>query len=33
MVFREIQVWKIENTAVGIRNADHVASPIRKSWH
>jgi hypothetical protein len=22
-----------ENTAVGIRHADHVASSIRKSWH
>jgi hypothetical protein len=25
-------VWKTENTAVGIRHADHVASFIRKSW-
>jgi hypothetical protein len=22
-----------ENTAVGIRHADHVAPSIRKSWH
>jgi hypothetical protein len=22
-----------ENTVVGIRHADHVAPPIRKSWH
>jgi hypothetical protein len=26
-------VYKIENTAVGIRHADHVAPSIRKSWH
>jgi hypothetical protein len=25
-------VYKIENTAVGIRRADHVAPSIRKSW-
>jgi hypothetical protein len=25
-------VYKIENTAVGIRHADHVASFIHKSW-
>jgi hypothetical protein len=25
-------VWKIENTAVGIRHADHMAPSIRKSW-
>jgi hypothetical protein len=25
-------VYKTENTAVGIRHADHVASSIRKSW-
>jgi hypothetical protein len=25
-------VKKIENTAVGIRHADHVAPFIRKSW-
>jgi hypothetical protein len=25
-------VWKTENTAVGIRHADHVATFIRKSW-
>jgi hypothetical protein len=25
-------VYKIENTAVGIRHADHVAFFIRKSW-
>jgi hypothetical protein len=24
--------WKTENTAVGIRHADHVAPSIRKSW-
>jgi hypothetical protein len=24
--------WRTENTAVGIRHADHVASFIRKSW-
>jgi hypothetical protein len=26
-------VIKSENTAVGIRYADHVAPSIRKSWH
>jgi hypothetical protein len=26
-------VYKIENTAIGIRHADHVAPSIRKSWH
>jgi hypothetical protein len=26
-------VYKSENTAVGIRHADHVAPSIRKSWH
>jgi hypothetical protein len=26
-------VKKNENTAVGIRHADHVAPSIRKSWH
>jgi hypothetical protein len=26
-------VYKTENTAVGIRLADHVAPAIRKSWH
>jgi hypothetical protein len=25
-------VYKTENTAVGIRRADHVAHSIRKSW-
>jgi hypothetical protein len=25
-------VYKTENTAVGIRHADHVAPSIRKSW-
>jgi hypothetical protein len=25
-------VWRTENTAVGIRQADHVAPYIRKSW-
>jgi hypothetical protein len=25
-------VYKIENTAVGIRHADHVAPSIRKGW-
>jgi hypothetical protein len=25
-------VYKTENTAVGIRHADHVALCIRKSW-
>jgi hypothetical protein len=25
-------VWKTENTAVGIRHADHVAPFNRKSW-
>jgi hypothetical protein len=25
-------VYKTENTAVGIRHADHVAPFIRKSW-
>jgi hypothetical protein len=25
-------VQKIENTAIGIRHADHVAPSIRKSW-
>jgi hypothetical protein len=28
-----IPVWNIENTAIGIRHADHVAPFIRKSWH
>jgi hypothetical protein len=27
------QVYKTENTAVGIRHSDHVAPSIRKSWH
>jgi hypothetical protein len=26
-------VQETENTAVGIRHADHVAPSIRKSWH
>jgi hypothetical protein len=26
-------VLKSENTAAGIRHADHVASSIRESWH
>jgi hypothetical protein len=26
-------VYKIENKDVGIRNADHVAPSIHKSWH
>jgi hypothetical protein len=26
-------VKKTENTAVGIRHADHVAPSVRKSWH
>jgi hypothetical protein len=26
-------VYKTENTAVGIRHADHVTPSIRKSWH
>jgi hypothetical protein len=25
-------IYKSENTAVGIRHADHVAPSIRKSW-
>jgi hypothetical protein len=25
-------VYKTENTAIGIRHADHVAPSIRKSW-
>jgi hypothetical protein len=25
-------VQKTENTAVGLRHADHLAPPIRKSW-
>jgi hypothetical protein len=25
-------VYKTENTAVGIRHADHVSPSIRKSW-
>jgi hypothetical protein len=25
-------VYKTENTAVGIRHADHVATSIRKNW-
>jgi hypothetical protein len=25
-------VWKIANTAIGIRHTDHVALYIRKSW-
>jgi hypothetical protein len=28
----EDPVLKTENTAVGIRHADHVAPSIRKSW-
>jgi hypothetical protein len=28
----EVPVYKIENTAVGIRYADHVAPSIHKSW-
>jgi hypothetical protein len=28
----EATVYKTENTTVGIRHADHVASSIRKSW-
>jgi hypothetical protein len=27
-----VPVYKIENTAIGIRHADHVAPSIRKSW-
>jgi hypothetical protein len=26
-------VWKAENTAIGIRRADHVAPSTRKIWH
>jgi hypothetical protein len=26
-------VKEVENTAVGVDHADHVASSIRKSWH
>jgi hypothetical protein len=26
-------VYKIENTAVGIRHVDYVALSIRKTWH
>jgi hypothetical protein len=26
-------VYKAENTALGIRHADHVAPSIRKSWY
>jgi hypothetical protein len=26
-------VQQTENTAVGIRHADHVAPSVRKSWH
>jgi hypothetical protein len=26
-------VWKAENTALGILDADHVATSIRKRWH
>jgi hypothetical protein len=25
-------IYKTENTAVGLRHADHVAPSIRKSW-
>jgi hypothetical protein len=28
-----VPAYKTENTAVGIRHADHVAQSIRKSWH
>jgi hypothetical protein len=28
----EAPVYKTENTALGIRHADHVAPSIRKSW-
>jgi hypothetical protein len=27
-----VSVYKTDNTAVGIRHADHVAPYIRKSW-
>jgi hypothetical protein len=26
-------VYKVENTAIGIRHADYVAPSFRKSWH
>jgi hypothetical protein len=29
----EAPVYKTENTAVGIRYADHATPSIRKSWH
>jgi uncharacterized phosphosugar-binding protein len=29
----EAPVYKSENTAVGIRHADHVSPSLRKSWH
>jgi hypothetical protein len=34
LLHREVvsTVYKTENTAVGIRHADHVAPSIRKSW-
>jgi hypothetical protein len=33
LVIREMSGLEIENTAVGIRHADHVAPSVRKSWH
>jgi hypothetical protein len=31
--FQNCDSWKAENTAVGIRHADHVAPSVRKRWH
>jgi hypothetical protein len=28
-----VPFYKTENTAVGIRHADHVVPSIRKRWH
>jgi hypothetical protein len=33
IIITPIPVQKTENTAVGIRHADHVAASIRKSWY
>jgi hypothetical protein len=31
--YKYYNTLQAENTAVGIRNADHVAPSIRKRWH
>jgi hypothetical protein len=32
-IIRIFQVYKAEDTTVGIRCADHATPSIRKSWH